>query len=155
MVCGRDARRCHRAHRVLAPRLPLPLPGPPQSQQVKLEVVTIGTELLLGLTPDTNAAELGRALAGAGAEVVRHVSVADRPDAIRAAVADALGRTGFVITTGGLGPTRDDMTKQEVAALFGKPLELRADILQSLEARFRRLGRPMPAANRIQAEVPQ
>ncbi len=122
---------------------------------MKLEVVTIGTELLLGLTPDTNAAELGRALAGAGVEVVRHSSVPDRPDAIRAAVAEALDRTGFVVTTGGLGPTRDDMTKREVATLFGKPLELRADILQSLEARFQRLGRPMPASNRTQAEVPQ
>lgn len=122
---------------------------------MKLEVVTIGTELVLGLTPDTNAAELGRALAAAGAEVVRHVAIPDRPAVIRAAVAEALDRTGFVITTGGLGPTRDDMTKHEVAALFGKPLQLDAGLLRSLEARFRRLGRPMPALNRGQAEVPE
>ncbi len=122
---------------------------------MKLEVVTIGTELVLGLTPDTNAADLGRALAAAGAEIVRHVSVPDRPAAIRAAVADALEQTGFVIVTGGLGPTRDDMTKVEVAALFGMPLQLDESVLQSLEARFRRLGRPMPAVNRTQAEVPQ
>lgn len=121
---------------------------------MKLEVVTVGTELVLGLTLDTNAAELGRALAAAGAEIVRHVSVPDRPELIRAAVADALARTGFVITTGGLGPTRDDMTKHEVAALFGKPLELDQGVLRSLEERFRRLGRPMPAVNRTQAEVP-
>ena len=121
---------------------------------MKLEVVTIGTELLLGQIVDTNAAELGRALAGAGAEVVRHMSVADRPEAIRAAVAEALERTGFVITTGGLGPTRDDMTKREVAALLGKPLELDREVLGALEERFRRLGRPMPAINRTQAEVP-
>jgi competence/damage-inducible protein CinA-like protein len=121
---------------------------------VKLEVVTIGTELLLGQTVDTNAAELGRALSAAGVEVVRHVSVADRPEMIRAAVAEALQRTGFVISTGGLGPTRDDMTKREVAAIFGKPLELDQTVLRSLEERFRRLGRPMPAVNRTQAEVP-
>jgi nicotinamide-nucleotide amidase len=121
---------------------------------VKLEVVTIGTELLLGQILDTNAAELGRALAAAGAEVVRHSSVADRPDAIRAAVAEALERTGFVITTGGLGPTRDDMTKREVAALLGKALKLDETVLRSLEERFRRLGRAMPAVNRTQAEVP-
>ena len=121
---------------------------------MKLEVVTIGTELLLGQILDTNAAELGRGLAAAGVEVVRHSSVADRPDAIRAAVAEALERTGFVITTGGLGPTRDDITKREVAALFGKALEMDATVLQSLEERFRRLGRPMPAVNRTQAEVP-
>jgi len=122
---------------------------------MKLEVVTIGTELVLGLTPDTNAAELGRALAAAGAEIVRHVSVPDRPAVIRAAIADALERTGFVIATGGLGPTHDDMTKHEVAALFGAPLRLDAAVLRSLEARFRRLGRPMPAVNRTQAEVPE
>jgi nicotinamide-nucleotide amidase len=121
---------------------------------VKLEVVTIGTELLLGFIPDTNAAELGRALAAAGVEVVRHVSVADRPDAIRSAVREALDRTGFVITTGGLGPTRDDMTKNAVAELFGKPLVLDEAVLRSLEERFRRLGRTMPAINRTQAEVP-
>ena len=122
---------------------------------MKVEVLTIGTELLLGQVVDTNAAELGRALAGAGAEVVRHLSVPDRPDAIRAAVAEALERTGFVITTGGLGPTRDDITKHEVAALFGKALELDESVLRSLEDRFRRLGRTMPAINRTQAEVPQ
>ena len=122
---------------------------------MKLEVITIGSELLLGQIVDTNAAELGRALAGAGAEVVRHLSVPDRPDAIRAAVSEALERTGFVITTGGLGPTRDDMTKLEVAAIFDKPLRLDEGVLRSLEERFRRLGRPMPAVNRTQAEVPE
>ena len=121
---------------------------------MKLEVITIGSELLLGQVVDTNAAELGRALAGAGAEVVRHVSVADRPEAIRAAVQESLDRTGFVITTGGLGPTRDDMTKLEVAAIFDKPLKLDESVLRSLEERFRRLGRAMPAVNRTQAEVP-
>ena len=122
---------------------------------MKLEVVTIGTELLLGQTIDTNAAELGRALAAAGVEVVRHTSVADRPELIRAAVSEALDRTGFVITTGGLGPTRDDMTKREVAAVFGKALQLDETVLRALEDRFRRLGRAMPAVNRTQAEVPE
>ena len=122
---------------------------------MKLEVVTIGNELLLGQVVDTNAAELGRALASAGAEVVRHVTVADRPEAIRAAVAESLERTGFVVTTGGLGPTRDDITKLAVAAIFGKPLRLDDAVLRSLEERFRRLGRPMPVVNRTQAEVPE
>lgn len=121
---------------------------------MKLEVVTIGTELVLGLTTDTNAAELGRALAAAGVEIVRRVSIPDTPALIRAAVGEALARTGFVITTGGLGPTKDDMTKREVAALFGKALELDDGVLRSLEARFRRLGRAMPSINRTQAEVP-
>jgi competence/damage-inducible protein CinA-like protein len=122
---------------------------------VKLEVVTIGTELLLGHTVDTNAAELGRALAAAGAEIVRRTTVPDRPEAIRAAVAEALERTGFVITTGGLGPTRDDMTKTVVAELMDKRLVLDERLLASIEERFKRMGRPMPAINRTQAEVPE
>jgi nicotinamide-nucleotide amidase len=122
---------------------------------VKLEVLTIGTELLLGYTVDTNAAELGRALAAAGAEITRRTTVADRPEAIRAGVAEALDRAGFVITTGGLGPTRDDMTKTVVAELFGKRLVLDERLLASIQARFDRLGRTMPAINRTQAEVPE
>ncbi len=122
---------------------------------MKLEVLTIGTELLLGYTVDTNAAELGRALAAAGAEITRRTTVPDRPDAIRAAVAEALERTGFVVATGGLGPTRDDMTKTVVAELFGKRLVLDPGLLAGLEARFQRLGRAMPAINRAQAEIPE
>jgi len=122
---------------------------------VKLEVLTIGTELLLGYTVDTNAAELGRALAAAGAEITRRTTVADRPEAIRAGVVEALERTGFVIATGGLGPTRDDMTKTVVAALLDKRLVLDERVLASIEARFQRMGRPMPAVNRTQAEIPE
>ena len=122
---------------------------------MKLEILTIGTELLLGYTVDTNAAELGRAVAAAGAEITRRTTVADRPEAIRAGLAEALDRAGFVITTGGLGPTRDDMTKTVVADLLGKRLVLDEQLLAGLEARFKRLGRPMPAVNRTQAEVPE
>src|SRR5947209_4266461 len=64
-------------------------------------------------------------------------------------------RTAFVLTTGGLEPTRDDMTKGVVAELFGKRLVLDEGLLASIEARFQRLGRPMPAVNRTQAEVPE
>ena len=123
---------------------------------MNVEVVTIGTELLLGLTVDSNAAELGQTLAAAGAEVGRRTSVPDWPDAIRAAVGEALARTGFVITTGGLGPTRDDVTRRVVAELFGRRLVLDEGVLRDLEARFKRLGRwPMPEINRAQAEVPE
>jgi len=122
---------------------------------VKLEVLTIGTELLLGYTVDTNAAELGRALAAAGAEVARRATVPDRPDAIRTAVVEALDRTGFVIATGGLGPTRDDLTKTVVADLMKRRLVLDEELLAGIEARCKRMGRPMPAINRTQAEVPE
>ncbi len=122
---------------------------------MKLEVVTVGTELLLGYTLDTNAADLGTTLAAAGIEIVRRSSVPDRAEAVAAAVKDALDRTGAVLTTGGLGPTKDDLTKNAVAELLGKKLVLDESILRSLEERFRRFKRPMPAMNRTQAEVPE
>jgi len=80
-----------------------------------LELVTVGTELLLGFTLDTNGAEIARRLSAAGIRVVRRTAVGDRADEIRDGVAGALRRTGAVLTTGGLGPTRDDITKVAVA----------------------------------------
>lgn len=123
---------------------------------MNVELVTIGTELLLGFTVDTNAAEIAQVLAAAGVRVVRRATVGDEGDAIRNAVAEALARTGAVITTGGLGPTRDDITKTAIAGLLGRRLVLDEQVLAALEARFRRIGRwPMPAVNRSQAEVPE
>ncbi len=122
---------------------------------MKLEVVTIGTELLLGAALDTNALDLGTALAAAGIEVTRRTTVSDKAAAVADAVRDGLDRTGAVLTTGGLGPTRDDLTKQAVAALFGRPLVLDEAVLKHIEARFRRFGRTMTPSNRVQAEIPQ
>jgi nicotinamide-nucleotide amidase len=122
-----------------------------------VELVTIGAELLLGFTIDTNAADLARALASVGARVVRTTTVPDATEPIRDAVAAALARTGFVVTTGGLGPTSDDVTKQTVADLYGARLVLDDHYLTGLEQRWRRLGRggAMPAANTSQAMVPE
>lgn len=122
---------------------------------MKLEVVTIGTELLLGHALDTNALDLGTALAAAGIEVTRRTSVADKPAAVADAVRGALQRTGAVLTTGGLGPTKDDLTKQAVADVFGRPLVLNEAVLRHIEERFRRFGRSMTPSNRIQAELPE
>ena len=124
---------------------------------MKIEIITIGDELLLGFTTDTNAAYLARELAGLGVEVVRRATVGDDGDAIASAVRDALDRTGAVITTGGLGPTADDLTKPAIAALFGRRLEMREDIVAMIEERFRIYGfkGPMPASNRQQALVPE
>ena len=121
---------------------------------MNIELVTIGTELLLGLTVDTNGAEIARALAAHGVRVTRRTSVADQGEEIRNAVADALKRTGAVLTTGGLGPTRDDVTKKVVADLFGAPLEFDESVWASLLARFARLERKPAESNRNQAEVP-
>jgi nicotinamide-nucleotide amidase len=120
-----------------------------------IELVTIGTELLLGFTVDTNGAEIARGLAGLGVRVTRRTAVADSPEAIRAAVGEALRRTGAVLTTGGLGPTRDDISKQVVAELFGAPLRFDESVWQHLVERFRRFGRVPVESNRGQAEVPE
>jgi nicotinamide-nucleotide amidase len=120
-----------------------------------LELVTVGTELLLGLTLDTNGAEIARRLAAVGIRVVRRTAVGDRADEIRDGVAEALRRTGAVVTTGGLGPTRDDLTKLAVAGLYGAPLEFDEAVWSDLLARFARLGRAPAPSNRTQAEVPR
>lgn len=122
---------------------------------MKLEVVTIGTELLLGASLDTNAIDLGIALAAAGIEVTRRTTVADKPAAVADAVRGGLDRAGAVLTTGGLGPTKDDLTKQAVAAVFGRPLVLNESVLRSIEQRFRKFGRTMTPSNRVQAEIPE
>ena len=122
---------------------------------MNVELVTVGNELLLGFTVDTNGAEIARALGAHGVRIVRRTAVGDAADEIRAAVSDALRRTGAVITTGGLGPTRDDVTKHAVAELFGAPLRFDEEIWAGLVERFRRLGRAPAASNRSQAEVPE
>jgi nicotinamide-nucleotide amidase len=120
-----------------------------------IELLTIGTELLLGFTVDTNGAEIGRALAAAGVPVVRRTSVPDEATAIATAAREALARTGMVLATGGLGPTADDVTKKVFADLFGLPLEYHEEIWQGLLERFRRFGRTPSEKNRSQAEVPR
>jgi nicotinamide-nucleotide amidase len=120
-----------------------------------LELVTVGTELLLGFTLDTNGAEIARRLAAAGIRVVRRTAVGDRADEIRDGVAQALRRSGAVLTTGGLGPTRDDITKLAVAELYGAELDFDESVWADLLARFARLGRTPVASNRTQAQVPR
>jgi nicotinamide-nucleotide amidase len=118
------------------------------------ELVTVGTELLLGFTVDTNSAEIGRALAAAGVRVVRRTAVSDEPAAIRDAVGSALARTGTVITTGGLGPTPDDITKKAGAELFGAHPVFDPSVWADPQAPFAPPRRVPSANTRGQAEVP-
>ncbi len=120
-----------------------------------LELVTIGNELLLGETVDTNGAWLGRRLAELGLRVVRRVTVGDDDAAIREAVGEALDRTGVVVCSGGLGPTSDDRTKPVVAGLFGRRLVSDPAILATVRSRFERRGLSMPESSRGQADVPE
>jgi nicotinamide-nucleotide amidase len=123
---------------------------------VRIEVVTIGDELLLGYTLDSNAAHLARQLASLGVEIVRRSTCGDDADAIVTTVGEALDRTGAVITTGGLGPTSDDRTKPAIASLFGRAMELDEVHLDWMRRRWaaRWPDRPMPEANRQQAMLP-
>lgn len=123
---------------------------------MQIEIVTIGDELLLGFTIDTNGAWLARELAAHGITVVRRTSVGDGADDIANAVGAALERTGAVITTGGLGPTSDDLTKPAIAALFGRGMHVDDDVVASLHQRWRSLGRmgEIPKSNLQQALIP-
>jgi nicotinamide-nucleotide amidase len=124
---------------------------------MNVEIVTIGDELLLGFTVDTNAAHLARELAAAGISVVRRATVGDAPEGIAVAVREALDRTGAVITTGGLGPTSDDLTKPSIAAIFGRPMRFDDTIWEELKVRWKSYRWPggIPESNKQQAMIPE
>lgn len=117
------------------------------------EIISVGTELLLGHTINTDAALVARELAAAGVDLLFSSVVGDNPDRLRAALDQALGRSDLVITTGGLGPTDDDLTKETVARAAGLPLVLHEDSLRRLEAFFQ--GRPVDERQRRQAMLPE
>jgi nicotinamide-nucleotide amidase len=120
-----------------------------------IEIVAIGDELLSGATIDSNASHIARELEPVGLRVVRKTTVADDDDAIARAVRSALERTGAVVTTGGLGPTADDVTRPAVAGVLGRELEFREDLWEALLQRGKLRGRVLPESNRVQAEVPR
>jgi nicotinamide-nucleotide amidase len=124
---------------------------------LRVELITIGDELLLGFTIDTNAAHIARTLAAEGIEIVRRTTVGDAASQIAPAVREALDRTGAVITTGGLGPTSDDLTKAAIADIFGRRMLLDEQIARDLEARWRARfpTSNFPTTNRVQAEIPE
>ena len=103
-------------------------------------IVTIGTELLLGQINDTNASYLARELNLIGIPVVLHTTVGDDHARIKDALAQALGRADLVITTGGIGPTEDDLTREAIADLVGSPLTFKRELMEQIEAIFARLG---------------
>lgn len=119
------------------------------------ELIAVGTELLLGNIVNTNARELSEALSGLGINVFWHTVVGDNPSRLRDALEIARKRADIIITTGGLGPTYDDLTKQTICQTFDRPLELHQDIVDQLRDYFEKnLGRPMSENNIRQAELP-
>lgn len=119
------------------------------------ELVVIGSELLLGTWADTNGPWLARELRLLGLTPVRKWVVGDDETRIADAVGQAAREADLVLLTGGLGPTEDDRTRAAVARAAGVPLEFRPELLQKIEAVFRRFGVAMPASNRVQAEIPR
>ena len=118
------------------------------------EIIAIGTELLLGEITDTNSVFLARQLRDIGVNVFFMTTVGDNLGRIKDAISDALDRAEIVITTGGLGPTVDDMTRQAVADAVGRPLEFHRSLYEHIAERFRGFGSTMTANNRQQAYLP-
>jgi nicotinamide-nucleotide amidase len=119
------------------------------------EIITIGSELLLGQIVDTNTSYLAQELAQLGISVRFQTAVGDRTEEIAEVIKAAVERCDLVITTGGLGPTEDDLTREVVARVAGVDLEFRQDLMDQIEEVFRRYGYQMSENNRKQARVPQ
>ncbi len=122
---------------------------------MRAELITIGDELLFGQTIDTNAAFIGEKFAEAGVELAYHTTVGDQAEDLIGAIGLAMNRVDFVLITGGLGPTHDDITKKVLCKFFKRQLVFHEDILKSLEKRYSDLGIIMPPINQNQALLPQ
>lgn len=119
------------------------------------EIIAVGTELLLGNIANTNAQTLSQALSALGINVYYHTVVGDNPQRLAAALSVARSRADIILTTGGLGPTYDDMTKETICAVFGKQLEFHDDIAQLIRRFYENsLHVPMPDNNLRQAQLP-
>ena len=119
------------------------------------EIITIGTEILLGEIVDTNTRHLARTLRGMGVDLYRTITIGDNTDRIAEAIHNSMHRAEIVITTGGLGPTVDDPTREAVARAAGVDLEFREDLWQQVVAIISRYGRKPSENQRRQAYVPR
>jgi nicotinamide-nucleotide amidase len=135
---------------LLAGRLSLP-----NHFRVNVELVNTGSELMLGRVLNTHQQWLCRRLADLGHVVTRQVAIADAGKEIQQAVREALSRADLVITTGGLGPTSDDLTRELVAELLGKKLAENKDVLAHIEKFFAKRNRPRPAKTSVETFVPE
>ncbi len=131
--------------------------GPMNASPVRptAEIVAIGDELTSGQRLDTNSQWLSRQFCDLGIPVVYHTTVADDADAMQNVFRVAIERADLVITTGGLGPTADDLTRDVIAAVAGIELELHQPSLDQLHQRYVARGREMPENNRRQAMFPR
>lgn len=123
-------------------------------QQINAEIIAIGDELLIGQTINTNAAWLGEQLNAIGIKVHRSIVISDNTDEITASLKEASARSNIIIMTGGLGPTKDDITKHTLCKYFNTDLIMDEPALQRITEFFERRGLPMLEVNRQQALVP-
>jgi nicotinamide-nucleotide amidase len=119
------------------------------------EIIAIGSELLLGQIVDTNSSYIAKCLAENGIELVRTSAVGDDFGRMEAIIKETIARSSIVITTGGLGPTEDDLTREVIAHATGRPLVLDPYLLEQIEAHFKRRGFRMTENNRKQANIPE
>ena len=121
------------------------------------ELIAVGTELLLGSIANTDAQEISRELAALGINVYYHTVVGDNPERLRSAVEIAKGRANLIITTGGLGPTCDDLTKNVLADCFGRKLVFHQPSADRIAAYFAKVHpeREMTENNLQQAMLPE
>jgi nicotinamide-nucleotide amidase len=122
---------------------------------MKATILCVGTELLFGQIINTNAAYLSQQLQMRGIDVLYHYTVGDNPGRLRETLRRALAETDLVITSGGLGPTQDDLTKETIAEVMGSRLVRDEKAISLLNAAFARFGREMTANNLKQADQPE
>jgi nicotinamide-nucleotide amidase len=122
---------------------------------INVEIISIGDELLIGQTINTNASWIGAQLASNGIKVSHVVTISDTWKAITTALEDANKRSQVVLITGGLGPTKDDITKQVLCSYFNTKLVLDESVLNHVESFFIKRNRPMLEVNKLQAMVPE
>lgn len=122
---------------------------------MKAEILAVGTELLMGQIVNTNAQYISSKLPDAGVGVYYHSVVGDNPERLKESLKLALGRCDIVITTGGLGPTQDDLTKETIADVLGRKLVLHEESLKDIKNYFYKLGRKMSLNNEKQAYMPE
>jgi competence/damage-inducible protein CinA-like protein len=122
---------------------------------IEAEIITIGTELLLGELVDTNTRKIAHALRDIGLDLYRTSTVGDNAERIAGAIRESISRAQVVITTGGLGPTVDDVTREGVALAYGVTTEFHPESWEQIQERFARFGRTPTENNRRQAHLPQ
>jgi nicotinamide-nucleotide amidase len=122
---------------------------------MKAEVIAIGSELLLGQIVDTNSSYIAKRLAENGIELVQTTTVGDDLQRMKEVIKEAINRSQIVITTGGIGPTEDDLTREAIAEVFQHPLMFQPHLMEQIEELFKKRGFRMAESNRKQAYVPE